>query len=79
MNRTTIMIKSSPPPAAIPARAGSERPPRKDATVVRMPPSPVVVGGSGSVNKLLSPDPLTPLPLPEIRKYYILKLTKFDY
>lgn len=69
-NRMIIMIRSSPPPAAIPARAGIERPPKNDVTVVRMPPSvPVVTGDTGSVNKLLmllSPDPLPALPLPKI-------------
>ena len=71
MNRTIIMIRSSPPPAAIPARAGVERPPMNDVTVVRIPPSlPVVTGDSASVNKLLisvspDPDPLAALPLPK--------------
>ena len=69
MNRTIIMIRSSPPPAATPARAGVERPPTNDVTVVRIPPSlPVVTGDSASVNKLLisvSPDPLAALPLPK--------------
>lgn len=70
MKRTIIIIRSSPPPAAIPARAGIESPPSNDVTVVRMPPSlPVVIGDSGSVNRLLmsspDPDPLIAA-LPEI-------------
>lgn len=53
-NSTTIMSRSSPAAAAMPAKAGSDRPAKNDNTFATMsPPNPL----GGSLTLVVRPDP----------------------